>query len=145
MLHEVSYGIIPLRRKGNKWHVLLIQHGRAGFWGFPKGHPEKGESKQEAASRELKEETGLTIRCYITENPFNEHYFFKQHGELVSKSVTFYAAEVTGEVTLQKEEVGASLWLPLEEALAKLTYPADKGIMQKLISSDYLSESHRHG
>lgn len=144
MLTDASYGIIPLRRKDKKWAVLLIRSGKAGYWGFPKGHPEKGESEKQAAVRELLEETGLSILRFITESPFREHYFFKQQGELVSKSVSFYAAEVAGEVKLQLEEVGDSIWLPLDQALAKLTYPADKGIMQALISSDYLKLHHPH-
>ena len=42
-MKETSFGIIPLQKRDNIWHVLLIQHQEGHFWSFPKGHGEKNE------------------------------------------------------------------------------------------------------
>ena len=51
-------GIVPARRDGNGWKVLVL-HAR-GEWDFPKGRIEDGEMPLEAAFRETREETGIT-------------------------------------------------------------------------------------
>lgn len=60
MKREVSYGIVPLRYMEGGWQILLIRH-HAGHWTFPKGHADRGESPQQTAERELREETGLAV------------------------------------------------------------------------------------
>lgn len=60
MLNEFSSGGIVLK----DYQVLLIENTRMSnpaekWWGFPKGHLEAGESSQEAAIREVEEETGI--------------------------------------------------------------------------------------
>ena len=113
------------------WEVLLIQHN-AGHWAFPKGHAETGESPQEAAERELFEETGLKLVKYLSHEPLHEDYMFKWQGELVNKRVTYYLALVKGEVTLQAIEVMDSQWLSLEEAHAKMSFKEGRKLCQRV-------------
>lgn len=134
VLRENSYGIVPLRKQGDQWQVLLIQHSRAKYWGFPKGHAESGESPKEAAIRELREETNLNVVGFFSDTGIEEHYMFTLRGQLISKTVCFFAAEVDGELQLQKEEVSGGLWLDFQEALKKLTYPTDRHIFQRMMS-----------
>lgn len=61
---EESCGIIPLQKISGTWMVFIVQH-KSGYWGFPKGHIEPGETQQQTASRELFEETGLHIEKYL--------------------------------------------------------------------------------
>ncbi len=49
--HDASFGIVPVHERDGVRRFLLIQH-LGGHWGFPKGHPEKGESPVETARRE---------------------------------------------------------------------------------------------
>lgn len=128
MIHDKSYGIVPLKKLKGEWHVLLVQHGAALYWGFPKGHAEKEESPQEAAIRELREETNLEVVRFFCETPLEEHYFFTWHGERVEKTVSFYIAVVKGKVKLQVEEIGGSKWVPLALGPDYLTYDTDKSI-----------------
>ena len=56
---------VVCRHHGGQDQVILVQRGRepnAGWWGFPGGHVEMGETALEAAARELLEETGVTAR-----------------------------------------------------------------------------------
>src|SRR5438876_1148461 len=57
-------------------------------WTFPKGHIEKGETEEQAALREVQEETGWS--CAILQ-PFHKvQYWFKKKGQLIKKSVTWF-------------------------------------------------------
>lgn len=128
-IKEFSYGIIPLSKQGKKWKVLLIQHSRAKYWGFPKGHPELGETPKESATRELFEETHLTIVRFFSDAPIEEHYHYTLHGQLINKTVYLFTAEVEGELKLQKEEISDARWFTIEEGLQKLTYETDKSAL----------------
>lgn len=122
-----------MRKHGNDWQILLIQHSRARYWGFPKGHAESGEAPKEAAIRELFEETNLTIVRFFSESSFEEHYNYTLSGQLINKTVHFFVAEVAGELKLQEEEVSGGQWFGLAEAINKLTYDIDKSICRNAI------------
>lgn len=131
MARETSYGIVPLRKHGNEWQVLLIQHGSARYWGFPKGHAEADESPNEAAERELKEETNLEIHRLFSESPIQEHYHFQFKGTHIDKTVWYFVAEVKGKVKLQHAEVSDSKWIPLSDAPQHITYDTDKAVLRQ--------------
>lgn len=133
-MREYSYGIIPLQRKGKTWEVLLVQH-YAGHWAFPKGHAEKGESAQETAERELREETGLTVSSYLKEEPFSEQYFFMFKGKRIFKTVQYFLAEVEGDVKIQEAEISQSQWVPLDQAADFITFPEAKKLCKKVQES----------
>ena len=131
MAEEVSYGIIPFRKKNDQVEVLMIQH-QAGHWSFPKGHSDFQESPIETAQRELKEETGLSIRkILIPETSLVEHYVFQRGEEQVQKKVEYYLAEVEGELIMQDEEVRDSLWLSPSELSSQATFPESQRICQQ--------------
>ena len=91
---DESFGVIPLRKGQKHWEVFLIQHNRSGYWGFPKGHAEEGETPQEAAFRELKEETNLELVHLLQKEPLMEQYTFMMDGLRVFKRVSYFIAEV---------------------------------------------------
>ena len=65
MKTEKSCGAVVLRKNQGRLQVLLIKHINGGHWAFPKGHVERGETEEQTALREIKEETGLE---YASEN-----------------------------------------------------------------------------
>ena len=60
LLYEKSCGAVVYCQEENDIKYLLVCE-RSGFWVFPKGHMEEGESEHETALREVKEETGLDV------------------------------------------------------------------------------------
>jgi len=127
---ERSAGAVVFRREDNKIKYLLIQYSR-GHWEFPRGLIEKGESIEETARREIKEETGIEDVVFIP--GFKEwiKFFFKVDGKTVMKIVTFLLAETkTQKVTLSFEHKDYA-WLEYREAMKKLTFENAKEVLQK--------------
>lgn len=129
---DLSYGVIPLQKKDGEWHVFLIQM-LAGYWSFPKGHPDKGETDIQAAKRELFEETGLSISQILFPQPLEEHYEFQRSGWRIRKSVYYFVAEVTGQVALQPTEIQNGKWVLLSEAIQHVTFPEGKALCRQII------------
>lgn len=130
MKTEQAYGVIPCQKRGDAWHFFLVHH-QAGHWAFPKGRPEVGESHKETAERELFEECGLKVVRYLHKEPLQEHYTLQRDGVERAKTVTYFLAEVDGEVALQAEEIAAGEWLSPEEALKRLTFPEARSLCQR--------------
>src|ERR1700722_11935315 len=137
VFEDRSFGIIPLIQEGDEWKVLLILHRGGRHWAFPKGHGNVGETHQEAAQRELKEETGLDIEKLLRETPLIENYRFRRKNEIVSKTVYYFPAIVTGQLKLQKEEIQESKWVPLKEAQNHLTFKEARSMCAELIKILY--------
>ncbi len=127
---EESAGAVIFRREKNKIYYLLL-HYQWGHWDFPKGNIERGEKPEEAAKREIEEETGIGDVKSI--EGFKEwiKYFLKFEGKTVFKVVTFYLAETkTKQVETSFEHIGYK-WLPHREALKQLTFKNAKEILEK--------------
>ena len=129
---DQSYGVIPLSYRENHWEVFLIQHFHGRYWGFPKGHPEAGETPQQAACRELKEETNLDVVRYLQTDPLLEQYQFMVEKNRIFKRVCYFVAEVSGEIILQKKEIANGIWLPIAKAFEQLTHPEGKAILSEV-------------
>jgi 8-oxo-dGTP pyrophosphatase MutT (NUDIX family) len=128
------YGVIPLRQQNGQWEVLLIKHNRGSYWSFPKGHGEAGETSYQSASRELREETGLSVVRYLSDESVVEHYNFIAKGEQVHKTVTYYLAEVEGELVLQKEEIMDARWEPFSLAETFITFKEGKSLCRRAVA-----------
>jgi len=138
---DQSFGVVPLRHQNGRWEVFLIQHCHGRYWGFPKGHAELNETPEEAACRELKEETNLDIVRYLQKEPLLEQYQFmsnsskhtnKLEKQRVFKRVFYFVAEVSGEVILQENEISNGLWLPIKQAFEQLTHPEGRAILAQV-------------
>ena len=134
---EKSSGAIIFRKQGNNIFYLLLRY-ELGHWDFPKGHIEKGETLEETAIRETKEETGISDLKFI--KGFKEwfKYFFKYKGKNIMKIVTFFLAETkTEKIKLSFEHIGYK-WLSYEKALDQLTFDNAKDILKK--ANEFLKE-----
>ncbi len=107
-----SAGAVLFTRRGNE---CVLVRSRAGEWGLPKGHLEAGETEEQAAVREVREETGARAR--LLPGFREEIAYCLPDGE--QKVVTFFAAACEEEVFAPREaDVTQSGAFTLDEALA---------------------------
>lgn len=129
MKTQVSAGIIVFRINQGKREYLLL-HYIGGHWDLAKGKIEGNESKQEAAARELLEETSLTAKI-IDGFEHSLSYHFRHQGMLIEKTVHFFVGELTsGRVRLSDEHIGFA-WLSYEDSLKKLTFENAREMIKK--------------
>jgi len=124
---EWSAGGIVLRRGAKEQiEVLVIQHSTHKGWSFPKGWVEPGETPQQAAIREVEEESGVLAEI-IADLPPTRYFFVNREKQRVAKTVTWYLMRYVGEGNqTHAYEVSAVEWMPLEAVHARLTYKNDK-------------------
>ncbi len=128
VIKDQSFGIFPIRRGESQGiDVFMIQQVQ-GHWGLPKGHADGQESGQEAAVRELYEETGLRPVVFEDLDPLIESYAFQKGTQTVSKNVLYYIAWVEGKEHLQQEEIAEGQWVPIERAEHQATYRGTKEV-----------------
>lgn len=132
MKKEKSCGAVVYRKREGKTEILLIRHANGGHWAFPKGHVEKKETEEETALREIREETGLTVKL---KKGFREQVSYSPK-EGVMKDVIYFAAKARGdeETTRQEEEVTDLMWLRPKKALEQVTFDNDRRILQAFIA-----------
>ena len=126
-------GAVCWREDNNNLLVALIHRGRYHDWTFPKGKVDKGETLAEAAVREVKEETGLSIKLGV---PLETVRY--PLDKTKTKVVHYWAARVSGkELAKAKfkpdEEVTEIIWIRAEDAFAKLSYQHDRDLLQEVI------------
>lgn len=142
---EKSAGAVIFRKERGKFFYLLLNYSAIGkveksYWGFPKGHIEKGEKEIETIKREIKEETGIEDIKFVKDFKETEKYFFKFKGKNILKFVTYYLVETkTKEIKISFEHMGYK-WLPYKETLKQLTFKNAKEILQK--ANEFLANLH---
>ena len=109
-LFHKSCGVIPFRFRGNeKEYLILLQ--RNNCWSFPKGHMEPGETEEQTALRELREEAGLCARLFPDRKTVLEYDISCG----MKKQVVLFMGEVEGCVILQQTEIVRHAWVSAKE------------------------------
>jgi 8-oxo-dGTP diphosphatase len=128
---EYSAGGIVYKKEDNRVSVALIYREFHTDWTLPKGHIEPNETPQQAAIREVREETGLeaTIVQLIGETDYS---FRAQDNIIVHKRVSYFLMEyVRDHETYEKDEVDEIRWVPIDEATKLLTFVKDRELVLK--------------
>lgn len=127
----VSAGGVVYRRGDNGVEVVLCGRSADGVWGLPKGTPRPDESLEEAAVREVTEETGLQVRVVGKIGTIQYWFARPQEGVRYHKFVHYYLMAATGGNLEDHDwEYDRVEWLPIEEALKTLSYKNEVGVVR---------------
>ena len=125
----VSAGGVVVREGDTGPEVVICGRDSDGVWGLPKGTPDEGESLEQAAVREVSEETGLQVK--IVKKIGVVEYWFSSDGVRYHKWVHHFLMRATGgDIEDHDEEYDRVEWLPIEEALRTLTFENDKRMVR---------------
>ena len=114
--------------------ALIARHDRRGrlIWSLPKGHVEEGETAEEAAVREVEEETGIRGRVIASLGTID--FWFVAEDRRVHKTVHHHLLEaVSGELSDADIEVVEVSWFTLEEVVGQLAYADEKTLVEKAL------------
>lgn len=115
--------IVPVKRAADGRPVL----------GLPKGHPDGDETPEQAASREVAEETG--VQGELIEDLGVVRYRYERRGRRVEKAVRFFLFRyLSGDLGDHDHEIEEARWMPLEQAARELTYVGEREMVQRAIS-----------
>jgi 8-oxo-dGTP pyrophosphatase MutT (NUDIX family) len=124
-------------------HVAMIATRGGTRWGLPKGAVTAGETSEQAALREVLEETGL--RATIVRPLETIEYFFRAGDSLIHKKVDFYLMRYEGgEMQPQLSEVDDCAWVELHEAVKRSSFDSERKLLKTIRDEwDAVSEQER--
>ena len=124
--HSSGGAVIDLR-DGVPFVAMIATRGRS-RWGLPKGAVSPGETSEQAALREVQEETGLDAVVIGLLDTIE--YFFRAGDVLIKKSVDFYLMRFTGgTMTPQLSEVDDVEWVALPEAIQRASFDSERKLL----------------
>lgn len=130
-VEETSAGGLVIDQTGPEPAAAVIgrldRRGRL-LWSLPKGHIENGESREQAAVREVEEETGIRGRVIAPLGSIN--FWFVAGGRRVHKTVHHFLMQAEGG-TLSDEDIEVSevAWVPLRELVERLAYADERRLV----------------
>ena len=125
--HHYSAGGLVVR--GDQ--VLLISTREGRRWQLPKGHVEEGETPEQAAVREIREEAGVTGRV-ITKLPGVEYWYIEAGNRRIHKRVDYFLlAFASGDAAqFDPREVSGAGWFSWDESLARLSFANERRVVE---------------
>ena len=154
MVREFSAGGVVLRRRQGRWWVAVIEpqssrkagaavRAAATLYALPKGNVDKGEKPEEAAVREVHEETGIAADL-VTKLADIKYFYVRSWGDrqrvfkVVSFFLLMYRSGRIGQITpAMRREVRQAMWIPLDEAAKKLSYRGERDVIK--LAQGYLA------
>jgi 8-oxo-dGTP pyrophosphatase MutT (NUDIX family) len=125
-----------VRQSDSGWDVCLVSV--KGRWEIPKGHPEKGETSQQTALREISEETGLpVVNLHVVKPLTPSNYAFQSGGKLIFKRVDTFLVTCDDDPPLrhQESEVDAVEWFPVARAKEVAAFEDTKKLIDEAVES----------
>ncbi len=121
--------IVPTRRAADGSRVLAL----------PKGHVDPGETTIEAATREVREETGI-VAAPVRELG-ESRYWYRRDGRTIAKTVAFFLFDfVEGDIADHDDEVEEVRWIALADATSALSHSAEREMVELA-----LAQLHKDG
>jgi 8-oxo-dGTP pyrophosphatase MutT (NUDIX family) len=115
--------IVPVKRAADGSPVLAL----------PKGHPDGDETAEQAATREVREETGIDAE--LIDKLGEVEYQYERKGRRITKRVAFFLFRYRGgDVADHDQEIREARWMPIEQAAQALTYQGDREMVGRALS-----------
>ena len=134
VVHQFSAGGVAFREIEGESHVALIRTSYEGRWQLPKGIIDPGETPEQAAIREVREEAGIT--CELLK-PIEEieYWFYGDYDgsrKRYHKKVHFFLMRyLEGDVSDHDHEVVEARWVSTGEAIRMLAFKTEKDLVSK--------------
>ena len=142
-LQQVSAGGVAFRKNGQDVEVAIVQALPEKRWQLPKGIVDEGETSEEAAIREVREEAGIDAEIVAPIETVEYWYFSKQKDQRVRyhKFVHFFLMEYTsGDVADHDHEVAEARWVGFDEAIELLAFKSERETLEK--ARDLIKAGH---
>lgn len=145
---QFSAGGVIYRKAGSGMEVVILTRRDGKIFCLPKGKIEKHETSQQAALREVKEETGLTGTIEKELGKIN-YWFYSEEDRArvplrrdrtrINKTVYFYLVKFeSGNTADHDADAEDARWLPIDDALKIMSYPSERQMVEKARDEDRL-------
>jgi 8-oxo-dGTP diphosphatase len=135
LIKQNSAGGVVYRKSEHGLEIALISVKNGEAWCLPKGIVDKGETMEETAIREVREETGITGRIIDSLGEIKYWYYIKAQNVKCRKTVRFYLMEyISGSTGDHDFEVDEAEWFSPSAALDKISYRGDRNIIEQAIA-----------
>lgn len=134
---EFSAGGIVLNHVGKDAKIILISRKKEGLasevvWCLPKGKIEKSEKPQQAALREVREETEVKAEVIKEIGKIN-YWYYKKKGVRCYKTVYFYIMRLkSGKIGTESFEVNDVKWFKIDDAISNMSYNSEIEMVKKV-------------
>jgi 8-oxo-dGTP pyrophosphatase MutT (NUDIX family) len=130
----LAAGGVVLRGTGEEIEVVIAGRDSDRTWVFPKGTPDRGETIEETAIREVREESGLDVEIVRPIGAID--YWFAVPGERVHKIVHFFLMRSNGgDVSRHDHEYDDVRWVTVADARRLLTYDTYRDMLERAIAA----------
>lgn len=120
-------GLVVRQGPSGETEIAVVHRPKYDDWSFPKGKLTPGESEEEAALREVKEETGLA--CSLNQRLPSIRYLDR---EKRPKVVSYWSMEPLGGTFRPTREIDDLRWVPVDRVASMLTYEHDRELLKAL-------------
>ena len=132
--NATAAGGVVVRGPAERLEVVLTGRESDRTWVFPKGTPDAGETTEETAVREVREETGLDVE--ILRPIGTTEYWFAVPGERVHKQVHFFLMRaIGGDISLHDHEYDHVRWVPVDEARRLLSFDTYRDVLDRAVNA----------
>lgn len=130
----VSAGGVVMRPASGSFEVLVCGRTADKLWALPKGTPEPGETMEQTALREVREETGVEVEKQATIGDIRYWFSRPEEGVRYYKTVRHYLMRpIGGDTSKHDHEFDDVRWVDIGEALKLLTYQNEVKILRQAI------------